>query len=115
MPIPAGGAGRTNVQEEAPRETTVRTGWPATREDTMADISGGMALARALNALGVGEVFTLHGGHLDSFLTACADAGIRLTDTRHEATAGHAAEAYPAPRATSGSASSPPGRASPTP
>ncbi|GGC87317.1 thiamine pyrophosphate-binding protein [Chelatococcus reniformis] len=60
----------------------------------MADISGGMALARALNALGVGEVFTLHGGHLDSFLTACADTGIRLTDTRHEATAGHAAEAY---------------------
>jgi acetolactate synthase-1/2/3 large subunit len=47
----------------------------------------------------VTEVFTLHGGHLDSFLVACPSEGIRLTDTRHEATAGHAAEAYA--RATS--------------
>jgi acetolactate synthase-1/2/3 large subunit len=42
----------------------------------------------------VTEVFTLHGGHLDSFLVACPEEGIRLTDTRHEATAGHAAEAF---------------------
>ena len=60
----------------------------------MAEINGGVALARSLRALGVSEVFTLHGGHLDSFLVACQDSDIRLTDTRHEASAGHAAEAY---------------------
>lgn len=59
-----------------------------------AKISGGDLLARALAACEVAEVFTLHGGHLDSFLTACADAGIRLTDARHEASAGHAADGY---------------------
>jgi acetolactate synthase-1/2/3 large subunit len=59
-----------------------------------AKISGGDLLARALAACEVSEVFTLHGGHLDSFLTACADAGIRLTDARHEASAGHAADGY---------------------
>lgn len=56
--------------------------------------TGGDLLAAALASLGVTEVFTLHGGHLDSFLVACADAGIRLTDTRHEASAGHAADGY---------------------
>ncbi len=60
----------------------------------MARINGGVALAKSMRALGVREVFTLHGGHLDAFLVACADEDIRLTDTRHEASAGHAAEAY---------------------
>jgi acetolactate synthase-1/2/3 large subunit len=57
-------------------------------------INGGAVLAKSMRALGVREVFALHGGHLDAFLVACADEDIRLTDTRHEATAGHAAEAY---------------------
>jgi thiamine pyrophosphate-dependent acetolactate synthase large subunit-like protein len=56
--------------------------------------NGGEILARSMAALGIQEVFTLHGGHLDSFLVACAAQGIRLTDVRHEATAGYAAEAY---------------------
>jgi acetolactate synthase-1/2/3 large subunit len=60
----------------------------------MNQITGGALLARTLQAAGVDEVFSLHGGHLDAFLIACADHGIRLTDTRHEASAGHAAEAY---------------------
>lgn len=60
----------------------------------MARINGGGVLAKSLAALGVREVFALHGGHLDAFLVACADEGIRLTDTRHEATAGYAAEGY---------------------
>ncbi len=60
----------------------------------MAKISGGAALAQALRAQGVEEVFALHGGHLDAFLVACPDVGIRLTDTRHEASAGHAAAAF---------------------
>ncbi len=57
-------------------------------------MTGGALLARTLQAAGVDEVFSLHGGHLDAFLIACAGHGIRLTDTRHEASAGHAAEAY---------------------
>jgi acetolactate synthase-1/2/3 large subunit len=60
----------------------------------MEKITGGALLARTLQAAGVSEVFTLHGGHLDAFLIACQDHDIRLTDTRHEASAGHAAEAY---------------------
>lgn len=63
-------------------------------------INGGAVLAKTMAALGISEVFTLHGGHLDSFLVACAGEGVRLTDTRHEATAGYAAEAYA--RATGG-------------
>ena len=60
----------------------------------MKNPTGGELLAKTLQAAGVSEVFSLHGGHLDSFLIACRDYGIRLTDTRHEASAGHAAEAY---------------------
>lgn len=60
----------------------------------MDKMTGGALLARTLRAAGVTDVFSLHGGHLDAFLIACADHGIRLTDTRHEASAGHAAEAY---------------------
>src|SRR4051794_4073140 len=56
--------------------------------------TGGARLASALSGLGVTEVFALHGGHLDSFLVACPDFGLRLTDTRHEASAGHAADGY---------------------
>ena len=66
----------------------------------MTQVSGGAVLAKTLADLGVHDVFTLHGGHLDAFLVACSDVGIRLIDTRHEATAGHAADAYA--RATGG-------------
>lgn len=57
-------------------------------------VSGGDLLARALADAGVAEVFTLHGGHLDAFLVACGKYDVRLTDTRHESSAGHAADAY---------------------
>ncbi len=60
----------------------------------MTRLTGGDVLAKSLRALGVEEVFALHGGHLDAFLVACAGENIRLTDTRHEATAGYAAEGY---------------------
>lgn len=56
--------------------------------------TGGALIARTLATLGVKDVFALHGGHLDAFLVACPDEGIRLTDFRHEASAGHAADAY---------------------
>ncbi len=60
----------------------------------MDKISGGHLLAKSLQQWGVTEVFSLHGGHLDTFLIECEGSGIRLTDTRHEASAGHAAEGY---------------------
>ena len=63
-------------------------------------INGGTALAQSLAALGIDRAFVLHGGHLDAFLVACRDAGIQLTDTRHENTAGFAAAAFA--RATGG-------------
>ncbi|MFV0280672.1 MAG: thiamine pyrophosphate-binding protein [Rhodoblastus sp.] len=56
--------------------------------------TGGALIAQTLARLGVRDVFALHGGHLDAFLVACPDEGIRLTDFRHEASAGHAADAY---------------------
>ena len=60
----------------------------------MAKVDAGELLARTLVQAGVQDVFALHGGHLDSFLQGCQRHGIRLIDTRHESTAGHAAEAY---------------------
>lgn len=60
----------------------------------MDKVSGGHLLAKSLQQWGVTEVFSLHGGHLDTFLIECKGSGIRLTDTRHEASAGHAAEGY---------------------
>ena len=53
---------------------------------------GGALLAESLFKLGVRNIFTLHGGHLDPLLIGCAGLGMRVIDTRHEATAGHAAE-----------------------
>jgi acetolactate synthase-1/2/3 large subunit len=56
--------------------------------------AAGELAAAALAGLGVEEVFALHGSHLDPLYMACEEFGIRLTDTRHEASAGHAADAY---------------------
>lgn len=58
------------------------------------EVNGGELLARALRAAGIRDVFALHGGHLDSFWVACRNNGLRLIDTRHEASAGHAADGY---------------------
>lgn len=57
-------------------------------------VNGGILLARSLGEAGVDLAFALHGGHLDAFWAACADAGIDLVDGRHEAAVGHAAEGY---------------------
>jgi acetolactate synthase-1/2/3 large subunit len=56
--------------------------------------AAGELAAAALAGLGVTEVFALHGSHLDPLFMACDEFGIRLTDTRHEAAAGHAADGY---------------------
>jgi acetolactate synthase-1/2/3 large subunit len=60
----------------------------------MGMITGGELLVRTLIQAKVGRVFGLHGAHLETIFQSCRDHGIPLTDTRHEAAAGHAAEAY---------------------
>jgi len=60
----------------------------------MAMLDGGELLARTLKAAGVEEAFALHGGHLEALFQGCVNNQIRLTDTRHEAAAGHAADGY---------------------
>nr|PZN22373.1 MAG: benzaldehyde lyase [Mycolicibacterium hassiacum] len=57
-------------------------------------VNGGELLARALRSAGVTDVFALHGGHLDAFGAAPPRTGRRLTDPRHEAAAGNAADGY---------------------
>jgi acetolactate synthase I/II/III large subunit len=62
--------------------------------DAGREIDGGEIAVRCLAAAGVEQIFMLHGGHLDPLLQASMDHGVRLLDTRHEAAAGHAADAY---------------------
>jgi acetolactate synthase-1/2/3 large subunit len=54
---------------------------------------GGDWIAAALKAHGVKALFTLCGGHISPILTGCKGCGIRVIDTRHEATAVFAADA----------------------
>jgi acetolactate synthase-1/2/3 large subunit len=58
------------------------------------NVEGGELIARTLRAAGVSTIFALHGGHLESFYKGCIANGLELIDFRHEASAGHAAEAY---------------------
>jgi acetolactate synthase-1/2/3 large subunit len=57
-------------------------------------VDGGELVAKTLHHAGVTKVFALHGGHLESFYRGCAQHQLELVDFRHEASAGHAAEAY---------------------
>ncbi|MGB5544724.1 MAG: thiamine pyrophosphate-binding protein [Gammaproteobacteria bacterium] len=54
---------------------------------------GGDRVARVLKAQGVRCVFTLCGGHISPILSGARAQGIRVIDTRHEATAVFAADA----------------------
>lgn len=62
----------------------------------MALIDGGELVCRVLRKNNVTTVFALHGGHLDAIFLAntTGDHGLKFVDTRHEASAGHAAEGY---------------------
>ena len=60
----------------------------------MAMITGGELVVRTLVQAGVTNVFGLHGAHLETLFQSCTKHGIRITDTRHEVAAGHAAEGY---------------------
>lgn len=55
---------------------------------------GGWLLAKTLHDLGVRDIFTLAGGHINPVYKACTDLGIRLIDTHHEQGAAMAADAY---------------------
>lgn len=55
---------------------------------------GGLAVTRALKALGVDHLFTLTGGHIFPILDGCHQDGIQMIDTRHEQTATFGAEGY---------------------
>jgi acetolactate synthase-1/2/3 large subunit len=57
-------------------------------------MNGGERVADALKAQGVPVVFTLCGGHISPILAAAKSRGIRIVDTRDEATAVFAADAY---------------------
>jgi thiamine pyrophosphate-dependent acetolactate synthase large subunit-like protein len=56
-------------------------------------MNGGERIADALQAHGVAVLFTLCGGHISPILAAAKARGIRIVDTRHEATAVFAADA----------------------
>ncbi|MBS4729753.1 acetolactate synthase [Mycobacterium sp. SM1] len=57
-------------------------------------VHAGRLIAQRLRASGVDTVFTLSGGHLFAIYDGCRSEGIRLIDTRHEQTAGFAAEGW---------------------
>jgi len=56
-------------------------------------MNGGEIIGRVLQAHGVRFLFTLCGGHISPILVGCKHLGIRVVDTRHEATAVFAADA----------------------
>jgi acetolactate synthase-1/2/3 large subunit len=60
----------------------------------MARVTGGELVVRTLKRAGVEVIFGLHGAHVDSIFQSCLDHGLPIIDTRHEASAGHAAEGY---------------------
>ena len=60
----------------------------------MAQIDGGDLVARMLKREAIDTIFTLSGGHVQNIYDGCIDEGIRVIDTRHEQSAGHAAEGY---------------------
>ncbi len=57
-------------------------------------IDGGFAIVNTLRDLGVRDIFTLAGGHVNPIYNACKEMGIRLIDTHHEQGASMAADAY---------------------
>jgi acetolactate synthase-1/2/3 large subunit len=60
----------------------------------MSYIHGGLIVARAIKAEGITHVFTLCGGHVQAIYDGCLDEGIRVIDTRHEQSSGHAADGW---------------------
>src|SRR2546423_14538842 len=55
---------------------------------------GGRVVAKTLAGNGVTHLFGLCGDHVNAIFDGCADEGIRIVDTRHEAAAVHMAEGW---------------------
>lgn len=55
---------------------------------------GGRIVAEQLKREGTSHLFTLCGGHIQAIYDGCLDVGIRVVDTRHEQSAGHAADGW---------------------
>lgn len=60
----------------------------------MAKVEGGYLVAKTLHDMGVRNIFSLAGGHINPIYNACLSLGIRLIDTHHEQGAAMAADAY---------------------
>jgi thiamine pyrophosphate-dependent acetolactate synthase large subunit-like protein len=60
----------------------------------MAEMNGSQILARTLELAGVQDIFYLMGGPMIAAENACAAAGIRMIDVRHEQAAAMMANAY---------------------
>jgi len=56
--------------------------------------NGAELFVRALQQLGVSQIFTLVGDHLNEVLTQAARAGVHILDMRHESGVTHAADAW---------------------
>ncbi len=56
--------------------------------------TGSELFVNTLRELGINEIFTLVGDHLNDALVAVADAGMRIIDMRHESGVTHAADAW---------------------
>ncbi len=57
-------------------------------------IDGGEIIARMIKQEGVNHLFTLSGGHVQNIYEGCLENDIQIIDTRHEQSAGHAADGY---------------------
>jgi len=57
-------------------------------------IDGGEIIARMIKQEGVNHLFTLAGGHVQNIYQGCLQNDIQIIDTRHEQSAGHAADGY---------------------
>jgi acetolactate synthase-1/2/3 large subunit len=60
----------------------------------MTMVHGGRLVAKAMKRHGTTHLFTLCEGHIQAIYDGCLDEDIRVVDTRHEQTAGHAADGY---------------------
>ncbi len=60
----------------------------------MKERQGGWLVAKTLYDLGVRNIFTLGGGHINPIFVACSELEINLIDTHHEQGASMAADAY---------------------
>ena len=57
-------------------------------------VNGGWIVAKSLFNLGIRDIFTLSGGHINPIYDACGEFGIRLIDTHNEQGASMAADSY---------------------